>query len=681
MSKQRVSTVAAESRKRSAVDDRAEKREREETIVERLLRQLKEKDEEIEALKKKAAEASELFGSEEKRTTIDEEETRDDSNDHETSFCDILYDVHGCGDDENLDGDSSERSKKKSRERTRSEEKRLEWIRLAQETFDKAIRDASVSFRQLRRLDRLESLTNERFQSSSEMIDERMDRVIRAVNERREELKCALEVGRKRQLEAVRRSTLDLRSLHHQCRAAEMSSRRALSTRQFASFLEKRADFVWRSATGDSTRARIASDICRMERKYALCVSFAKDWDMNLVGAIESLGSVTVRGVPPALLAASVHIRYILSLASPSSLADLEERRKWSKSLLLVFEPWLRHMIDDDDLLFRRSAEARHQLQLTNSCGFKKAVVESTTRKTTKKGRIILSSSSASDEDDLEGKSTQSIDVVKEEDNENGEVDFVRTETSRGRRHRSKRTPRRPPPLSSVTERIARDWCWKAYGGKEAEAMAQNLIKTDPALVRSGSLWKAVASGDGHYLRNVMGHVLPGEWFEKGPPRASLLYRASRDGWRVSTFHSMCDGKGPTLTAIKTANGCVFGGYTDVTWDSQGRNTTSSNAWLFSIKSIAGTPPTKMPIKRSARSYATFRAGNYGPTFGGGHDLYVSDNANMCQSSYSNLGHTYTIPPGHGTTGSVKAQTFLAGTYNFTPIELEVYAVSEKLIV
>ncbi|MDC3321174.1 TLD domain-containing protein [bacterium] len=233
--------------------------------------------------------------------------------------------------------------------------------------------------------------------------------------------------------------------------------------------------------------------------------------------------------------------------------------------------------------------------------------------------------------------------------------------------------------LNSVTETVARKWCREMYGIREAESMAEQLAKTNHSIVRSGTLWKAVASGDGHYLRSIMGHTLPMEWFESRPPRATLLYRASRDGWRVQNFHSKCDGKGATLTAIKTANGCVFGGFSDVTWDSQGRNTTSSKAWLFSIKSLAGTPPTKMPIKPSARTYATFRAGNYGPTFGGGHDLYIADNANMCTSSYSNLGHTYAIPPGQGTTGSVKAQTFLAGTYNFTPVELEVYSISEGL--
>ena len=45
-----------------------------------------------------------------------------------------------------------------------------------------------------------------------------------------------------------------------------------------------------------------------------------------------------------------------------------------------------------------------------------------------------------------------------------------------------------------------------------------------------------------------------------------LLYRASRDGWAASNFHSCCDSKGPTVTVVKTGN-YIFGGYTDQSWD------------------------------------------------------------------------------------------------------------------
>ena len=45
-----------------------------------------------------------------------------------------------------------------------------------------------------------------------------------------------------------------------------------------------------------------------------------------------------------------------------------------------------------------------------------------------------------------------------------------------------------------------------------------------------------------------------------------LLYRASRDGWGASNFHSCCDNKGPTVTVVKSGN-YIFGGFTDQSWD------------------------------------------------------------------------------------------------------------------
>ena len=44
-------------------------------------------------------------------------------------------------------------------------------------------------------------------------------------------------------------------------------------------------------------------------------------------------------------------------------------------------------------------------------------------------------------------------------------------------------------------------------------------------------------------------------------------WRAKTDGWAASTFHSNCDGKGPTVTIIKVGS-YIFGGYTDISWSS-----------------------------------------------------------------------------------------------------------------
>ena len=70
-----------------------------------------------------------------------------------------------------------------------------------------------------------------------------------------------------------------------------------------------------------------------------------------------------------------------------------------------------------------------------------------------------------------------------------------------------------------------------------------------------------------------------------------LLYRASRNGWGASNFHSCCDNKGPTATVVKSGN-YIFGGYTDQSWEGRSyfnicidfklvtaRYTTTCDAW------------------------------------------------------------------------------------------------------
>ena len=53
---------------------------------------------------------------------------------------------------------------------------------------------------------------------------------------------------------------------------------------------------------------------------------------------------------------------------------------------------------------------------------------------------------------------------------------------------------------------------------------------------------------------------LAGEW--------RLLFRASRDSFATQTFHSKCDNKGPTVTAVKSG-GYIFGGFTEISWTSK----------------------------------------------------------------------------------------------------------------
>ena len=67
-------------------------------------------------------------------------------------------------------------------------------------------------------------------------------------------------------------------------------------------------------------------------------------------------------------------------------------------------------------------------------------------------------------------------------------------------------------------------------------------------------------------------------------------------------------------------------------------------------------------------SLAIYKSSSYGPTFGGGHDNYIANNANSSTSSRTNFGYSYSVP-----SGVQDKKTILAGTYSFTPDEVEVF--------
>ena len=63
--------------------------------------------------------------------------------------------------------------------------------------------------------------------------------------------------------------------------------------------------------------------------------------------------------------------------------------------------------------------------------------------------------------------------------------------------------------------------------------------------------------------RKILKGWLPeaGEW--------RLLFRASRDGFSASAFHSKCDNKGPTVTVVKSGAN-IFGGFNEKPWKNAG---------------------------------------------------------------------------------------------------------------
>ena len=96
---------------------------------------------------------------------------------------------------------------------------------------------------------------------------------------------------------------------------------------------------------------------------------------------------------------------------------------------------------------------------------------------------------------------------------------------------------------------------------------------------------------------------------------------------------------------------------------------------MFSLVNKPGWAPVKLPqtgIGSSNRAHSIYCYSSFGPTFGYGFDIYIQNYASSNSASYSDLGYTYSPPSGYSYT-STFARTFLAGSYYFTPDEVETF--------
>ncbi len=153
-------------------------------------------------------------------------------------------------------------------------------------------------------------------------------------------------------------------------------------------------------------------------------------------------------------------------------------------------------------------------------------------------------------------------------------------------------------------------------------------------------------------------------WINKKFLQTKLIYRLSKDGDKAADFHSKCDGKGPTLVIIENTIGKRFGGFTSLKWTSENiylKNDLTS--FIFSIDNM-----TKFAC--TDQIYNIHGGLDYGPTFGGGHDLYITDQCSSSDNNYSKFPYSYgkdIIPD--------KSFYFIAGSVNFKVKEIEVYLV------
>ena len=155
-----------------------------------------------------------------------------------------------------------------------------------------------------------------------------------------------------------------------------------------------------------------------------------------------------------------------------------------------------------------------------------------------------------------------------------------------------------------------------------------------------------------------------------------LKYRASRDSFKSTDFHSKCDGIANTLTVIKAKSGNVFGGFTEKEWHSSCGFVTDPNAFIFSLVNKEDKPFKALCSNEG--QLATLCDSRCGPCFGGrgtlAKDFCIYSDSNSKKISYSDFGYSYQHPD--YLKGTFKAKNILAGSYSFETLEIEVFAKS-----
>ena len=140
----------------------------------------------------------------------------------------------------------------------------------------------------------------------------------------------------------------------------------------------------------------------------------------------------------------------------------------------------------------------------------------------------------------------------------------------------------------------------------------------------------------------------------------TLLFRASRDGYSSSNFHSKCDGKVNTLILVETTNRRRFGGYTECQWDQSGSYKTGPYSFIFSFDN--------KKIYYSKNGSNSIYGYSDRVAFGSGHDIYICNGCNSNNSS-ENMGNSYENDgKKYPLTGS---NNFLVSDYEVYQLELE----------
>ena len=158
--------------------------------------------------------------------------------------------------------------------------------------------------------------------------------------------------------------------------------------------------------------------------------------------------------------------------------------------------------------------------------------------------------------------------------------------------------------------------------------------------------------------------------------KLTIIYTASKNSYSCLEFHNSLQDKSKFLVLIKTQNNCLFGFYTEKTFDPEysfnKKYISDKSAIIFSLIVKNSTNICKFPIDLKNYKSAIFTDKNIFFALGEGYDLYIP---NGCDKSASTVNFPCSFLAPNENLENKKFNHFLGGENSFLVEELELYHV------
>ena len=152
-----------------------------------------------------------------------------------------------------------------------------------------------------------------------------------------------------------------------------------------------------------------------------------------------------------------------------------------------------------------------------------------------------------------------------------------------------------------------------------------NIKKEEEFLIKINS---SIISNNNRYKKTLKNWINPDK-----KVIAQLLYKKSRDGDKISTFHELCNDKGPTLTLFETDDCNIGGLYTPLSWDNH-------TTWKHDMESFMFNLNKNKKYKKLKNENSIYSHESYGPwsySFG----FYVRDQMNKIEHEGKSIDSFY----------------------------------------